>query len=137
MLNPRTLRSGSDSVRRDVVVRYWGRKSPHLAQFYIQRYTRPNQIVADYFGGSGGCVKSALGLNRRAIYVDLNPFAHLVAKTTIANCKPQEFFTASQNIISHPKTWFRRKKSHSCDSSEFFSLRCKCGRFGEVSSVTY
>src|SRR6266581_3339597 len=109
MLNPRTLRSGGDSVRTEAVVRYWGRKSPHLAQFYIQRYSRPNQIVADYFGGSGVFVKSALRLNRRAIYVDLNPFAHLVAKTTVASCDLDEFLKASQSIVSHSKTSFKRR----------------------------
>ena len=136
-MNPRTLHNGTGSANAEGVVRYWGRKSRNLAQFYIQRFTKPHQIVADFFGGSGIFVKTALELDRRAIYVDLNPFAHLIAKTTISPCDSREFMKASATLLSEPLVRFRRKRPFVCQGAKFFSVRCKCGNWREAESITY
>ena len=137
MLNPRTIHNGTSSANAEGVVRYWGRKSRNLAQFYIQRFTKPHEVVADLFGGSGIFVKAALDVDRRAIYVDLNPFAHLIAKTTIAPCDLAEFVKATAALLSEPQVRFRRKRTFACEGSKFFSIRCKCGRWTEADSITY
>jgi len=136
MLNPRTLTAGA-RPRAEAVVRYWGRKSNRLAEFYISSYTKKNQVVADFFGGSGIFVKSALGLGRRAIYVDLNPFAHLIARTTIVPCDVDKFVSASNTILMNSTVRFKRRTKSKCESSKFFSIRCKCGNPVEVSSILY
>jgi len=134
------LINNSGSVRmsrRDAVVRYWGRKPRNLAETHIQRYTKTNQVVADIFGGSGVFVKTALELKRRAIYVDLNPFAYLIAKTIIEPCDPAEFARASKIILSGSKIQFKKKTTFGCERSKLFSIRCRCGNQVEVSSVVY
>src|SRR5947208_16801666 len=109
MLNPRTIHNGTNSANAEGVVRYWGRKSRNLAQFYIQRFTKPHQVVADLFGGSGMFVKAALDVDRRAIYVDLNPFGQFMAKTTIAPWDLAEFVRASGTIIAGINVRYRRR----------------------------
>lgn len=123
--------------RGEAIVRYWGRKPRNLAEMYIRHYTRPNQVVVDNFGGSGIFVKTAVELKRRAIYVDLNPFAYLIAKTTIAPCDPAEFIDASRIILSDPKVRFKGKAMVECERSKLFSIRCNCGNTVEVSSIVY
>jgi hypothetical protein len=123
--------------RKEAVVRYWGRKPRNLAEMYIRRYTSPSQIVLDNFGGSGIFVKTAVELRRRAIYVDLNPFAYLIAKTAIVPCDPIEFVDASRIILSDSKIRFKGKTIFECERSKLFSIRCKCGKVAEVSSIAY
>lgn len=136
MLNPRTRTAGA-RPRTEAVVRYWGRKSRGLAELYISGYTKKNQVVADFFGGTGIFAKTALELCRRAIYVDLNPFAYLIAKTTIVPCDVDKFVSASRVILTDSKIRFKRNVKFECESSKFFSLRCKCGNPVEVSSILY
>jgi len=90
-----------------------------------------------FFGGTGICAKSALELGRRAIYVDLNPFAYLIAKTTIVRCDVEKFVRASEIVLSNSKVRFKRNIKFESERSKFFSLRCKCGNAVEVSSVLY
>jgi len=136
MLNQRIHASGA-SLGAEAVVRYWGRKSKELAAFYIRRYTKSDQIVADFFGGTGIFAKSALELGRRAIYVDLNPFAYLIAKTTIVPCDVGKFVRASAVVLSNSKVRFKKNKKLQSERSRFYSLRCKCGNAVEVSSILY
>ena len=136
MLNHRANPSGG-ATRVEAVVRYWGRKSRDLAELYIRRYTKMNQVVADFFGGSGIFARSALDLGRRAIYVDLNPFAYLIAKTTIVPCDLDKFVHASKIILSNATVRFKKDTTLECERSKFFSIRCKCGNPVEVSSILY
>lgn len=141
MLNTRIQlpKEGSSNRRamEAALVRYWGRKSKALAKRYINRFTQPNGIVADFFGGSGVFVKTALELQRRAIYVDLNPFAHLVAKSTITLCDYTRFVAAANQILEQDKVEVKRRKVVRIACSTLFSIKCMCGRRAQVSSVLY
>jgi len=72
------------------LVRYWGRKPPFMVSKYIEEFTKEGEVVLDPFAGSGNIVKVALELGRRAIYVDLNSFAKLIAEGTILGCDVEE-----------------------------------------------
>jgi hypothetical protein len=135
MLHHRIHTSGDPQTK--AVVRYWGRKSRDLAELYIKRYTRRNQIAADFCGGTGIFAKSALELGRRAIYVDLNPFAYLIAKSTIVPCDVKKFLRESEFVLSHSKVRFKKNTKIESEPSKFFSIRCKCGTAVEVSSIVY
>lgn len=114
-------------VGTEAIVRYWGRKPRKLAESYIRRYTKANDVVADYFGGSGVFVKSAVDLGRRAIYVDLNPFAHLVAKSSVQFCDAEKFLQQSESIL------------HAAENKleKIFFARCKCGNHVDIHSIVY
>ena len=61
---------------------------PHLAARLIRELTRAGDIVADPFMGSGTTIVEALVQGRRAIGVDINPVAHLVAKVKSMPIEP-------------------------------------------------
>jgi hypothetical protein len=119
------------------LVRYWGRKSQALAEKYISRFAPQNGIVADFFGGSGVFVKTALELQRRAVYIDLNPFAYLLAKSTIVQCDNDEFAAAVNEVLKQEEVEVKSWKVARIARSKLFSIRCACGRESQVSSVVY
>jgi len=125
-------------MMRNRIVRYWGRKPLELARRYINRYSRPNDLVLDSFGGSGIFVKSALELQRRAIYVDLNPFAELIAHSSIEGCDINSLKVAVEKILSRKELQVRlRRKLITIDRDELFSVKCPCGRDVEVRSISF
>lgn len=138
MLNERTKRNGVAVHASHAVVRYWGRKSQEIAETYIRRYTKTGDLVGDFFGGSGVFVRTALELGRRALYIDLNPFAFVVAKSAAAACNPNDFLKAADDLISGLKVHLKlRVNSVAVGGSELFQIQCKCGRPVEVGSIIY
>ena len=67
------------------MIRGPGRKTWNVVRAYIERYTKPGEIVFDPFGGSGPTIVEALKTRRKALYNDLNPFMVFVARNT---CRP-------------------------------------------------
>lgn len=120
------------------IIRYWGRKPYELACKYINRYSKLGEIVADTFGGSGIFVMAALESGRRAIYVDLNPFAGLIARSLINGCDLSEYQQAVHKILSR-KAIKVKVGGHkiSLEPRRLFHIRCVCKRSVEVRSVTF
>lgn len=77
------------------IARYWGRKSTELVKPLI----RESDIIVDPFGGSGSIVLSALRLGKKGVYLDLNPYAWLVAHVSIAGANPAEFRKAALTVL--------------------------------------
>lgn len=120
------------------IIRYWGRKPKDLANRYIQLYSRPNDIVADLFGGTGVFVQSALELGRRAIYIDLNPFAELIARVLITGCNTTEFRNAAQKILAKEKIFIKLNGNKTAiNPRTLFFVKCDCGEEIEAKSVTF
>jgi len=106
---------------------------------YIEEFTNPGEIILDPFGGSGNIVKTAIQLGRRAIYVDLNPFAKLVAETTITGCPREELQKAVQEIVQKKNLKIENSRNEivEVDRELLFSVRCPCGRYQEISSILF
>jgi hypothetical protein len=120
------------------LIRYWGKKPRELAQRYITRYSKPGEIVADTFGGSGVFVRTALELGRRAIYIDLNPFAELIAHSLIESCNLQKYEQAIQLILSRKTLPIQTKgKKAYVKARKLFYVKCPCGRGVEASFVAF
>jgi len=120
------------------LIRYWGRKPRELAQQYISQYSKPGEIVADTFGGSGIFVEAALELGRRAIYIDLNPFAELIAHSLIEGCNLFEYQQAIQTILFRKMVPVKIKgKQVNVKTRKLFYAKCMCGRNAEANSVTF
>ncbi|MHA1616212.1 MAG: DNA methyltransferase [Candidatus Njordarchaeales archaeon] len=126
-------------VRNLKLVRYWGRKPPSMVSRYIKEFTNEGELVLDPFGGSGNIVRTALALGRRAIYVDLNPFAKLVAESTILGCSPEELEKAIETITREKELKIKTNEGRITKVSreELFSIKCSCGRSVEVNSITF
>jgi hypothetical protein len=75
---------------------------PQLAARLIRELTLEGETVADPFMGSGTTVVEALVQARRAIGVDINPVAHLVAKVKSTPIEPallkQEYANLSTDL---------------------------------------
>jgi 16S rRNA G966 N2-methylase RsmD len=123
---------------RNQIIRYWGRKSYELAYKYINCYSKPGEIVADIFGGSGIFVETALRLERRAVYVDLNPFAELIAHSLIIGCNISKYQQAVQNILERKNIQVKVKgKRTTLEPRKLFYIRCTCNRNVEAKSIIF
>ena len=78
------------------ISRYWGRKQLSVTPFIDVS----DRIIVDPFGGSGVFTLEALGLGRKAVYSDVNPYAWLVAHVSIAGCDVGEFNVKSRAVLS-------------------------------------
>jgi DNA modification methylase len=71
---------------------YFTRRPPNVVRSYIERYSRPKDVVLDPFGGTGVTAIEAFLAGRRAIHNDLNPFANFIAEniadTTLDSMRP-------------------------------------------------
>jgi len=126
-------------VRNLKLVRYWGRKPPSMVSKYIEEFTNEGELVLDPFGGSGNIVRTALALGRRAIYVALNPFAKLIAESTILGCSPEELEEAIEAIIQEKELKIKTEEGRitKVSKEKLFSIKCPCGKSVEVNSITF
>lgn len=108
------------------IIRYWGRKAGDIAQPYILKYSRPNEIVLDPFGGAGTIIKTALLLGRKGIYVDLNPLATLIAKVEIEGVNQKSLESALNQILRRKRLYYLDKKGKLHWMPSFFPYRVKC-----------
>jgi|YelNatPaOPRAMG01_1025707.scaffolds.fasta_scaffold03324_8 hypothetical protein len=120
------------------IIRYWGRKPSELAQHYIGLYSKPGEIVADTFGGSGIFVDVALELGRKAIYVDLNPFAELIAHSLIGGCDVLRYQQAVQKILARDSILANvGGEEMRLEPRKLFHVRCTCERSIEAKSIFF
>jgi len=120
------------------LVRYWGRKPPFMVSKYIEEFTKEGEVVLDPFAGSGNIVKVALELGRRAIYVDLNSFAKLIAEGTILGCDVEELKKVIDVIVQDEEIEVvTGEKKIKVSRKELFSIKCPCGEIAEVKSIIF
>jgi len=123
---------------RNQIIRYWGRKPSELAQKYISRYSKPGDVVADFFGGSGIFIEAALKLGRKAVYIDLNPFAELVAHSLIDGCDISEYKQAIQKILGKKSIKIKlRNRIVILNPKKLFYIKCTCKRSVEAKSIVF
>lgn len=71
---------------------YFTRRPPNVVRQYIERFSKPKDLVLDPFGGTGVTAIEAFLAGRRAIHNDLNPFANFIAQniadTTLESVRP-------------------------------------------------
>jgi 16S rRNA G966 N2-methylase RsmD len=61
---------------------YPGRKPWYIIRKYIERYSRPGEVILDPFCGSGVVPCEALVTRRRAVALDIDPLAVFVSRMT-------------------------------------------------------
>lgn len=77
-----------DDARHYGVHPYFTRRAANVMRAYLERYSRPGDLVLDPFGGSGVIPIEAFLLGRRAIHNDLNPFANFIARNIADTTQP-------------------------------------------------
>jgi len=78
--------------------RYSGKFIPQIAARAIVLLTQQGELVVDPYCGSGTTLLEALLLGRRALGVDLNPLAVLIARTKITPIPPHQLNRLRQQI---------------------------------------
>jgi 16S rRNA G966 N2-methylase RsmD len=61
---------------------YFTKRAWNVVQEYIRHFSSPGATVLDPFGGSGVTAVEALVLRRKAVYLDINPWACFLARQT-------------------------------------------------------
>ena len=72
--------------------RYRGNWSPYIPRNVIVRYSRPGDIVLDYFVGGGTTAVEAKLLGRRCVVKDINPEAVALTREAVAFTPPPQLF---------------------------------------------
>jgi hypothetical protein len=89
-------------------IRFWGRKPGEIVWRLI---SDEDYVVVDPFGGSGVISRITLEKGKKAIYVDINPYAWLISHVSIAGADQDEFVDAANNVLENArrKLIFREK----------------------------
>ncbi|TFG16426.1 MAG: hypothetical protein EU530_11835 [Promethearchaeota archaeon] len=66
-----------------LIHKYWARKPHNVVKAYIEKYTKPGDIVLDPFCGSGVTNAESILAGRNTIGVDINPISILLTQSTI------------------------------------------------------
>jgi len=83
---------------------YFTKRAWNVVQEYIKHFSSPGDTVLDPFGGSGVTAVEALVLRRKAIYVDLNPWACFLARqTAFAPVRMSAIHTAFADVQDYCK----------------------------------
>jgi 16S rRNA G966 N2-methylase RsmD len=77
---------------------YFTKQPFKVVQAYLERFTQPNDLILDPFGGSGVTVIEALILGRKGIHIDINPLSVFITKSLIAPVKVGELLEAFKEI---------------------------------------
>lgn len=98
--------------------KYWSKKPPNIVASFIERFSKPGDIILDPFSGYGVTGIEALRLRRKAILVDLNPVATFISKNILK----------SISIIEIEKTFKALKERILQTLKQFYKTVCPyCG----------
>jgi len=79
---------------------YRGNWSPYIPRNVILKYSKPGELVLDYFCGAGTTAVEAKLLGRKCIALDINDKAIELAKRNVDfEVDPQQYFTFSEDKI--------------------------------------
>ncbi|MCF2139332.1 MAG: hypothetical protein K9W44_04680 [Candidatus Lokiarchaeota archaeon] len=111
--------------------KYWARKPANIVSEYINRYTKPGEIVLDPFMGSGVTILEAVFSNRRAIGIDINPISSFICKNTGVPINLEllkEGFFFLEKLIQQPSSLY----------SELYHLPCPfCHQSAEITHLIW
>jgi len=86
----------------DSIHKFWARKPWWAVSQYILRYTSKGDVILDPMCGSGIIGYEALRLRRRAILVDLNPFAVFLTRNTLKPIATERLKNAFKEVLERP-----------------------------------
>ena len=102
-----------------LIHKYWARKPHNVVSQYIQRYSKPGEIVLDPFGGSGVTAMEAIKAGRKAVSVDLNPMSAFLIENTLSQVDSREIEEEFRRIESKLKGKI----------NDLYETKCpKCGK---------
>lgn len=91
---------------------------PELPRWLIQRYSKPNDLILDPFGGSGTTNVEALLCGRNSVAIDVDIFAKFLTKVKTTPLNSDELFKVVENILDK-LILFDKNKINKNDIPEF------------------
>ena len=85
------------------IARYWGSKPGPLISDVISEYVPLDGVVLDPFGGSGSIILEVLRQKRKGIYVDVNPYAFVIAYSSLSKVVGPKLIQIASRITSEVK----------------------------------
>ena len=76
---------------------------PQLPQFFIERLSRPGDVVLDPMFGSGTTVLEAARLGRRAVGCDIDPLARLITEAKLGRVAPSEALRVGNTVVEQAR----------------------------------
>ena len=73
---------------------------PQLPGYFIERLSKPGEVVFDPMFGSGTTILEAVRLGRNAIGCDIDPLARLIAKAKLSGVKPVPTLRLGSAVVS-------------------------------------
>src|SRR5580704_10162599 len=70
---------------------------------FIEAFTKPGEIVADFFAGSGMTGLAALSVNRRARLSDISGLGKHIASGYVTNISPARMREASDTVLARAR----------------------------------
>ena len=80
---------------------------PQLPRFFIERLSRPGDVVLDPMFGSGTTVIEAVRLQRRAVGCDIDPLARLIAEAKLAPVDSSEALRIGNTVVGRARQRIR------------------------------
>jgi len=123
-------------------IRWWGRKPWSIVRKYIENYTKKGDVVFDPFAGCGVVAIESLKSGRKTIYDDLNPLAHLIARTLSRPTSIADLSSAVETIIQNLTTKeipvLRNKQKEFIKFSWLYSKYCpRCRSEGTIREIVW
>lgn len=125
-------------IRSRPPVRYWGRKPIDLCLKLIEKYSKQMDIVLDPFGGAGSITLAALVSRRRCVYLDINPYAWLVACVLINSVEDVDAYLAAvSEVLQRSRIYFVDKlgRKRWINRNKLWSTLCP--NCNEVKQILY
>lgn len=85
---------------------YFTKQAWNIVQTYIERFSRPGDMVLDPFGGSGVTFVEALLMGRKAAHIDINPLSIFLVENLVSPVN----LASIEEAYSHIRDTFARNK---------------------------
>lgn len=79
---------------------YTAKFIPHIPRYFIEKYTKKEDVVLDPFAGSGTTLLEANILGRNSLGIDINPLAVLIGKAKTTPLKKQKLEKAIKKLFN-------------------------------------
>lgn len=88
-------------------LKYWGKKPHNIWAKYISSYCDENDIVLDFFAGSGVCALEAIQNKRRVISIDLNPLSKFIVEFLVSEFDELAFESEATKIVASTTSYLK------------------------------